>query len=106
MRAFSDWESQRATGVFVFLPGYILVIAGCRFWLKLKQGNESFIVIGLLPLVIFFIPFVRLIFWFNPSLLAISMVMSPLILVTVVATLPDVSAGGNRSWRRRHYRRP
>jgi hypothetical protein len=94
VRHFSD---QQVLGIFVFVFGYIAVISGCWWWLKAKGWNEVIVFIGIAPLVILFIPFVRLIFLSAPALLLVAMVMMPLILVVVVLTLPDKS--GNRRQR-------
>ena len=93
---FEDHSNEAVLGIFVFLAGYSGVIAGCAFWLKAKQWNDAIIFIGLVPLAIPLIPFVRLILLAAPAILPIARIMMPLILSVVVFALPDRSAGGRR----------
>lgn len=97
---FRDFSDQQVIGIFVFVAGYVSVISGCWWWLKAKEWNEGVVLIGLMPLAIFFIPFVRLIFLAAPMLLLVGMVMMPIILIVVVWTLPDKSGTRRRggSW--------
>jgi hypothetical protein len=83
-------------GVFIFLGGYGSVIIGCSYWLKAKQWPEAIVFIGLLPLAIPFIPFVRLILLAAPRIIPVAMVMMPLILIVVVCLLPDKSGVSKR----------
>jgi len=93
---FSDHDNEIVLGIFVFLCGYIGVIAGCRWWLRAKDWNEAVVFIALMPLGILLIPFVRLVFVAVPLLLPAAMVMMPLILVVVVFVLPDKSEAAKR----------
>ena len=96
----SDHANEVVLGVFVFLAGYAGLIAGCSFWLKAKQQNDAIVFIGLVPLAIPLIPFVRLILLAAPALVLCAMVMMPLILLVVVAALPDRSGTSGRGlWR-------
>lgn len=93
---FADHSNEVVLGMFVFLAGYIGVIAGCAYWLKAKGWSEAIVFIGLMPLVIPMIPFVRLILLAAPAILPCAMVMMPLTLIVVVATLPDKSGRTKR----------
>jgi hypothetical protein len=96
---FSDHTNEVVLGIFVFLCGYCAVLAGCWWWLKAKACNEALVFIGLMPLAIVFIPFVRLILLAAPGMLPVGMVMMPLILVVVVLVLPDKSgASSPKAW--------
>jgi hypothetical protein len=99
---FSDHSDEVVLGMFVFLAGYGAVIAGCGYWLRAKQWNEAIAFIGLMPLAIPMIPFVRLVLVAAPAILPVSMTMMPLILIVVVFALPDKSgaSGTKSSWRR------
>lgn len=88
---FGDWDDEAGVGVIIFLCGYSAVITGCWWWAKAKGWPEAIVFIGLSPLVVFFIPFVRLIFINAPQLLSIPMVMMPLILLVIMLVLPDKS---------------
>jgi len=101
---FSDHANEVVLGMFVFLAGYAGIIAGCGYWLKAKEWNEAVVIIGLLPLGILFIPFVRLLLFADPLLLPVGMFMMALILIVVVFALPDKSGVG-RSMRHRHRSR-
>jgi hypothetical protein len=97
---FADHANEVTLGIFVFLFGYGGVITGCWWWLKAKDWVDAIVFIGLLPLGIMCIPFVRLIFVAVPALLPVSMVMMPIILVVVVSVLPDKSGWtGRKRWR-------
>jgi len=102
---FSDHANEVVLGMFVFLAGYAGIIAGCGYWLKAKEWNEAVVIIGLLPLGILFIPFVRLLLFAEPLLLPVGMFMMSLILIVVVFALPDKSGVG-RSMKHRHRSRP
>lgn len=93
---FSDHENELVLGMFMFLCGYSSVIAGCRWWLRAKNWNEDVAFIGIMPLAILLIPFVRLVFLAVPLLLATATVMTPLLLVVVVFVLPDKSEAARR----------
>jgi hypothetical protein len=97
---FADHDNEAALGMFVFLFGYGGVITGCWWWLKAKDWVDAIVFIGLLPIGILFIPYVRLVFLAIPGLMPVSMVMMPLILIVVVAVLPDKSGWtGRKRWR-------
>jgi hypothetical protein len=88
---FDDHANEVLLGMAVFIAGYCGVISGCWFWLKAKSLTEAIVFIAFMPLAVFFIPFVRLIFIANPAILLVGMVMMPLALVVVVFVLPDNS---------------
>ena len=96
----TDPANIRVVGMFIFLFGYTGVITGCWWWLKAKSWNDAIIFIGLMPLGILFIPFVRLIFVRIPALLPMGMVFMPFVLIVVVLALPDRSGAPRRSHRR------
>jgi hypothetical protein len=97
---FSTHQSEVILGFFVFILGDFAVLAGCYYWLKAKGQSEALVVVGVMPVGVAFIPFVRIIlyrlFLANPSLLVVPMVMLPLILVVVVLTLPNRLGTSNR----------
>jgi uncharacterized membrane protein YidH (DUF202 family) len=90
-RIFAEHGNEVILGIFVFCAGYCGVICGCWWWLKAKAWNEAVVFIGVAPLVVACIPFVRLIFLAAPLLLPAGMVMMPAILLVVVSVLPDKS---------------
>jgi hypothetical protein len=96
---FEHHSDEVVLSIAVFIPSYICVLAGCSWWLKAKEWNDAVIFIGMMPLAIVFIPFVRLLFLAEPMLRVVAMVMMPLILVVIVLVLPDKG----RSSRRRHH---
>ncbi len=99
MGIFRDHANESVLGIFVFLLGYVGAITGCSYWLKAKGQSEGIVFIALMPLAILAIPFVRLIFLAAPGLLALGMVMMPIILIVVVAVLPDrTGQSGPKRW--------
>jgi len=86
-----DPDTETVIGIFVFLLGYSGVITGCWWWAKAKAWPDGIVFIGLLPLAILCIPWVRLIFVAAPGLLPTSMVMMPIILLVIMLVLPDKS---------------
>lgn len=99
---FSEHADEVVLGVFVFLGGYAGVIAGCARWAKAKGWNDAIVFIGLIPVCILVLPFVRSIFVVAPLLLPAGMIVMPLVLIVVLFVLPDKSASsGRRSSRRR-----
>jgi hypothetical protein len=88
---FETHSSEVGLGVIVFVLGYALVIFGCGCWARAKGWEEAIVMIGLLPLAILLVPYVRLIFVAAPMLLPIGMILMPMILVAVMFTLPDRS---------------
>lgn len=105
MGFFQDLENETAVGIFVFLFGYAGVITGCWWWAKAKDWPDVIVFIGLSPLVILFIPYVRLIFVALPGLLAAGMVMMPLIMLVVMMVLPDKSGLPESARRKRRFDR-
>jgi hypothetical protein len=101
---FRDHANEVVLGMFVFLGGYAGIIGGCAYWLKAKEWNEALVIIGLLPLAILFVPFVRLLLFADLLLLPVGMFMMSLILIVVVFALPDKSGVG-RGMRHRHRSR-
>lgn len=96
---FEDFENETLFGFLIFVCGYIGVLWGCRWWLMAKGWAEELIFIGLLPLTVCLIPYVREIIFIEPDFLPLSMFMMTLILLVVVLTLPNRSA---RTTRHRH----
>ncbi len=97
-----DRDTPIVIGGCVFFVGYCAVITGCYWWLKAKAWNEVLVVVGLFPLLLLCVPFVRLALLAVPQVLIVGMVMMPLILITVIAVLPDRSGFSKR--RRRGHR--
>ena len=97
---FADHSNEVILAIFVFIAAYLAVMSGCWWWAKAKGWNEAVVSIGCGSLFIFFIPYVRLLLFKVPGLLAASMVMAPLILVVVLAALPDKSGHSRQraSW--------
>ena len=96
---FSDHSNEAVLGMLIFLIGYCAVLAGCWWWLRAKALNEALVFIGLMPLAIPFVPFVRLILLTAPAIIPLGMIMMPLILIVVVWVLPDQSERSRRkSW--------
>jgi len=97
---FQAHSNEVILGMFVFLIGYAGVITGCWWWLKAKHWIDAIVFIGLMPLGVLFIPYVRLVFVTVPTLLPVSMVFMPLVLLVVVFVLPDKSGWvGRKRWR-------
>ena len=96
-------KDEITLAIFIFIGSYCAVIAGCYWWVKAKAWNDAVVFIGLMPLTIFLIPYVRLLVFAVPQVMMAAMVMMPLILVVVVAVLPDKSGLSRRraSWERR-----
>jgi hypothetical protein len=94
--ASADREAPIILGGWVLFGGYSAVIAGCYWWLKAKGWNEVLVVVGLLPLILLCIPFVRVALLAIPQILIIGMIMMPLILITVIMVLPDRSGFSKR----------
>jgi hypothetical protein len=102
---FASHSDEMLLGTGVFLGGYVAVMYGCWWWLKAKEWNEAVVLIGLLPVTVIFIPFVRLIYVAVPELLPVSMAMATLILIVVVMVLPDKSRRQREWWARKRKRR-
>lgn len=107
MGIFAEHSDEVSLAIFIFLGGYSAVIYGCYWWLRAKHWSEAVLIIAFMPLIVFFIPFVRLLVLKVLGLLIATMVMSPLILVVVVAALPDKSGHSRQAapWERRRHRR-
>jgi hypothetical protein len=105
---FQDHDNEEIVGFGIFVVGYVGVIFGCRSWLKAKDWIDAVIFIGLMPFAIFFVPWVRVI-WIRlirstPLLLPTGMAMMTMILIVVVAVLPDKSGWPQRQrWRVRKH---
>jgi hypothetical protein len=77
--------------LLIFLPGYGLVIWGCANWAKAKNWPDALCLIGLLPLAVLGIPFVRLLYRLAPMAFPVGMAFMPVIMIAVIAVLPDKS---------------
>jgi hypothetical protein len=95
---FTSHEDNMVAAIFVFVPSYAATIYGCWWWIKAKHWQERVVFIGLAPLFVLFIPYVRLLYLAVPILLPTMMVFMQIILLGVVAVLPD------KSGLRRHRR--
>lgn len=84
-------DNNTAAATFVFVPSYVAVIYGCWWWLKAKFWHEGVILIGVVPVLVLFVPYVRLIYVAVPMLLPATMTLMPIILLGVIAVLPDKS---------------
>jgi hypothetical protein len=84
-------DGRHVIALFLFVPSYASVIFGCSYWVKAKSWPDAVLLIGLLPLAILFVPYVRLIYRVVPMLLPIGMVFMPVIMIGVIAVLPDKS---------------
>jgi len=91
MGLFASRDNAYLAALTVFLPSYIAVISGCWWWVRAKNWHEAVVFIGLMPLAVLFIRYVRLIYVAVPLLLPTTMVLMPIILIGVVAVLPDKS---------------
>ena len=107
MGIFAEHSEEVSLAIFVFIGGYCAVVYGCYWWLRAKLWSEGVLLIAFMPLMIFFVPFVRLLVFRALGLLAAAMVMAPLILVVVVAALPDKSGNSRQRapWERRRRHR-
>jgi hypothetical protein len=92
---FADHANEVVLGIVVFLGGYSGVVTGCWWWLRAKAWTEAVVFIAFIPLAVFFVPYVRLIFLAKPAIVMPVTAMIPLMLVAVVLALPDKS-GVNR----------
>jgi hypothetical protein len=95
---FEDHANEVVLGIFIFAAGFCGVMAGCSAWLKAKGWNEAIAFIGVMPLAVLFVPFVRIIVLAS-GILPVAMVMMPIILVVVVLVLPDKSGVPRRRQR-------
>lgn len=100
---FHHHSDEVVLGIFVFVAGYAGVITGCWWWLKAKQWIDAIVFIGLMPLGVLFVPYVRLLYLSIPALLPTGMVFMPIVLIVVVFALPDRSGWADRKrWRIHH----
>jgi hypothetical protein len=84
-------DGRHVVALCFFVPGYATVICGCAYWIKAKFWPDAVLLIGLLPLAILLVPYVRLVYRLVPMLLPIGMVFMPVIMIGVIAVLPDKS---------------
>lgn len=89
-------DGRHVIALFLFVPSYASVIFGCSYWVKAKNWPDAVLLIGLMPLAILLIPYVRLIYRVDPMLLPIGMVFMPVIMIGVIAVLPDKSGLAKR----------
>jgi len=87
---FQSWDNAKVAGIFVFLPSYAAIINGCWWWVKAKNWPDAVVFIGLMPLVPLVIPYVRILY-LTTGILPLMMVLMPILLIGVVAVLPDKS---------------
>jgi hypothetical protein len=100
--AFEDFENETLFGFLIFVCGYVGVLWGCRWWLKARGWPEALIFIGLMPLTVCLIPYAREVFLIMPDLLPLSLLMMTLILLVIIAVLPNRNSMGRRSNRKRN----
>ena len=62
-------DGRHAIALCFFVPGYAAVIFGCSCWVKAKNWPDAVLLIGLAPLAILLVPYVRLIYRAAPMLL-------------------------------------
>jgi hypothetical protein len=86
---FADHSEEFMLGSLVFFLGYSTVIYGCWSWAMAKHLNDALVMIGLAPLLLLLIPYVRLVIFYAPELVAASMIMMPVIMVSTIAILPS-----------------
>jgi hypothetical protein len=103
MGIFADHSNEVTLAIFIFMGSYCAVVSGCYWWVKAKHWSEAVVSIAFMPLAVFLIPFVRILVLREIGLLITAMVMAPLILVVVVAVLPDKSGHQRRraTWEKR-----
>jgi hypothetical protein len=92
---FANRAHEVILGIVLFLFGYSGVIGGCWWWLRAKARTEAVVFIAFMPLAVFLVPYVRLIFLAMPAIVMLTTALIPLVLVAVVFALPDKS-GMNR----------
>jgi len=92
---FDDPANARVIAIFVFIAGYACIIYGCWWWVRAKHWNEAVVFIGLAPLAPLVVPFVRIIY-LATGVLPLMMAIMPLIMIGVVAVLPDKSGMSSR----------
>jgi len=87
---FEDHQNDQVVGIFIFVPSYIAILYGCWWWVKAKNWPDVIIFIGLMPLAPLVIRYVRILY-IQSGLLPLMMVLMPILLIGVVAVLPDKS---------------
>lgn len=99
---FASHDNAGVAAILFFVPSYAAIINGCWWWVRAKNWHEAVVFIGLAPLAVLLIPYVRLIYVVVPLLLPATMVLMPIILIGIVAVLPDKSGIPKRKrWSRR-----
>jgi hypothetical protein len=104
---FEQRDNAMVAGILIFIPAYGSTLYGCWFWTKAKNWPDAVLFIGLLPLVPMFIPFVRILYFhFLFQILPILMIFAPIIMISVIAVLPDKSGLPKRKrWDRDSWER-
>jgi hypothetical protein len=87
---FHSSDNAKVAGIFVFIPSYAAIIYGCWWWVRAKNWPDAVVFIGLCPLAPLAIPYVRILY-LMAGVLPLMMVIMPLLLIGVVAALPDKS---------------
>jgi hypothetical protein len=87
---FDSWGNARIAGIFVFVPSYAAIIYGCWWWVRAKNWHDAVVFIGLCPLAPLAIPYIRILYLMT-GVLPLLMVLMPILLIGVVAALPDKS---------------
>ena len=86
---FESRDNTMLAALFVFVPSYAAVILGCWWWLKAKNWPDAVVFIGLSPLLLL----IRRagIFRLNLEVVLLLLVFMPILLIGVIAVLPDKS---------------
>ena len=87
---FDTRDNARVGGLLVFVPSYTAIIYGCYSWVRAKHWHEAVVFIGLCPLAPLVISYVRILY-LAAGVLPLLMVIMPILLIGVVAVLPDKS---------------
>jgi hypothetical protein len=87
---FNTRDNARVGGLLVFVPSYAAIIYGCYWWVRAKHWHEAVVFIGLCPLAPLVIPYVRILY-LAAGVFPLLMVIMPILLIGVVAVLPDKS---------------
>jgi len=87
---FASRDNRYLAGLLIFIPSYVTVMYGCWWWVKAKNWPDAVIFIGLMPLFPLLIPYVRILY-LAAGVLPLMMVIMPILMVGVVAVLPDKS---------------
>ena len=87
---FESHQSDQVVAIFVFIPSYAAIIYGCWWWVKAKNWPDAVVFIGLMPLAPLMVPYFRVLYLMTGAL-PLLMVLMPLLLIGVVAALPDKS---------------